>query len=424
MAKERAKQEKAAKFEEKKAAKEARAKAAATPSKRKENKESAEVLPPYQEKTPKGEKKILESLEDAHRKAYIPSVVESAWYDWWEKEGFHEPQFTEDGNVKPRGHFVISEPPPNVTGALHCGHALATSLQDTMIRWNRMRGYTTLYLPGCDHAGISTQSVVENMLWRRQQKTRHDLGRPKFVETVQEWKEEYHQKINKVLRRMGGSELRDLGRLPYPMIRRKGEAGFTRVTWDRALEVISSRIRATSPDRLGFYLTSRGQPNETYFAAQKAVRAMGTNSIDNAARVCHSPSTFGLKGSLGVAATTCSYSDWIGSDLVVFIGSNVANNQPVSMKYLYKAKKAGTKVVVINSYREPGMDRYWVPSNLESALFGTKIADRFFLVNVGGDIGFLNGALKAMILRGWLDEDFIEQHVSGFNEVGGGSYSS
>lgn len=85
------------------------------------------------------------------------------------------------------------------------GHALPSALQDLLIRWNRMHGKTTLFLPGCDHAGISTQSVVENMLWRREKKTRHDLGRPKFVETVQEWKEEYHQKINKVLKRMGGS---------------------------------------------------------------------------------------------------------------------------------------------------------------------------------------------------------------------------
>jgi valyl-tRNA synthetase len=85
------------------------------------------------------------------------------------------------------------------------GHALGNALQDVMIRWNRMHGKTTLWLPGCDHAGISTQSVVENMLWRRQQKTRHDLGRSKFVETVWEWKNEYHTKINTVLRRMGGS---------------------------------------------------------------------------------------------------------------------------------------------------------------------------------------------------------------------------
>ena len=219
------------------------------------------------------------------------------------------------------------------------------------------------------------------------------------------------------LRRMSGGELRSLGRLPYPMIRRPGEAGFSQIDWDEALETLSARIRASSPDRLGFYLTSRGQPNETYYAAQKAVRAMGTNSIDNAARVCHSPSTFGLKGSLGVGATTCSYTDWIGSDLVVFIGSNVANNQPVAMKYLYKAKKAGTKVVTINSYREPGMERYWVPSNAESAVFGTRITDRFFLVNVGGDIGFLNGTLKVMIERDWVDRAFVEAHVSGFEEL-------
>ncbi len=219
------------------------------------------------------------------------------------------------------------------------------------------------------------------------------------------------------LKTKSGSELRDLGRLPYPMIRRKGEPGFTRASWDEALDEIASRIRASSPDRTGYYLTSRGQPNENYFAAQKAVRAMGGSSIDNAARVCHSPSTFGLKGALGVAATTCSYSDWIGSDLVVFVGSNVANNQPVAMKYLYKARKAGTRVVMINTYREPGMERYWVPSNLESAVFGTRITDRFFLINVGGDIGFLKGALKHVIGHGWLDDEFVERHTTGFEDL-------
>ena len=213
------------------------------------------------------------------------------------------------------------------------------------------------------------------------------------------------------------AELRDLGRLPYPMVRRRGEPGFTRTGWDDALDLIAERIRASTPDRLGVYLTSRGTPNETYFAAQKAVRAMGTNSVDNAARVCHSPSTFGLKGALGVAATTCSYTDWIGSDLIVFVGANVANNQPVAMKYLYHAKKAGTKVAVVNPYREPGMERYWVPSNVESAVFGTKIADRYFLINVGGDIGFLNGALKHMIERGFLDRGFIEDHTEGFDQL-------
>jgi molybdopterin-dependent oxidoreductase alpha subunit len=212
-------------------------------------------------------------------------------------------------------------------------------------------------------------------------------------------------------------ELRHLGRLPHPMIRRAGDRGFQRISWDDALEAIAERIRASDPDRLGFYLTSRGMPNESYYVAQKAARALGTNSVDNAARVCHSPSTFGLKHALGVGASTCSYADWIGTDLVVFIGSNVANNQPVATKYLHLAKKAGTKVVAINPYREPGMERYWIPSTMESAVFGTKITDRFFMPNIGGDIALLSGTLRHLIEQGWCDEKFIAEHSSGFDEL-------
>ena len=213
------------------------------------------------------------------------------------------------------------------------------------------------------------------------------------------------------------AELRDLGRLPHPMIRRRGDPGFRRTTWDEAYDLIADAIRHTTPDRLGFYLTSRGMPNESYYAAQKAVRALGTNSIDNSARVCHAPSTAGLKTALGAAATTCSYTDWLRADLIVFIGSNIANNQPVATKYLYHAKKAGTKVVVVNTYREPGMERYWIPSVAESALFGTRLADRFFLVNAGGDVGFLNGTLKALIEAHATDRAFIDRHTAGFGEL-------
>ena len=213
------------------------------------------------------------------------------------------------------------------------------------------------------------------------------------------------------------AELRELGRLPHPMLRRAGEPGFSRISWDEAMALMAERVGASDPDRLGFYLTSRGMTNEGYYGVQKAVRALGTNSIDNAARVCHSPSTFGIKEALGVAATTCSYKDWIGTDLVVFIGSNVANNQPVATKYLHLAKKAGTKVASVNPYREPGMERYWIPSSIESALFGTKITDRYFQIGIGGDIGFLSGALKHMIEQGWVDRSFVDGHTEGFDEL-------
>lgn len=163
--KERKKAEKAAKFEQKKAKAAAPAAANAKPKEKKVKapKAEEEPLPPYVEETPLGEKKRLRPLDDPQLKAYNPVAVESAWYEWWEKSGFFKPEFTPEGKVKEEGSFVIVIPPPNVTGALHMGHALGNSLQDVMIRWARMSGKTTLWLPGCDHAGISTQSVVENM---------------------------------------------------------------------------------------------------------------------------------------------------------------------------------------------------------------------------------------------------------------------
>ncbi len=219
------------------------------------------------------------------------------------------------------------------------------------------------------------------------------------------------------LRELRARDLRAMGRPSVPMIRRKGEAGFRRISWDEALNTIASHIRQTTPDRTYFYMTSRGIPNETYYAFQKAVRAMGTNNLDNAARICHSPSTFGLKSAVGVAATTCSYADLIGTDLVTFFGSNVASNQPVMMKYLYHAKKAGTQIVSVNPYREPGMEKYWIPSDLESAMFGTRFTDHFYQVRVGGDMAFVHGAAKYIIENQGYDSSFVSEHTEGFEAL-------
>jgi molybdopterin-dependent oxidoreductase alpha subunit len=213
------------------------------------------------------------------------------------------------------------------------------------------------------------------------------------------------------LRNLDAAELRALGRLPYPMVRRKGEPGFTRVGWDEALDLLAGRVRATDPRRLGFYFTSRGLTNENYYVGQKVARFLGTNHVDNSSRICHAPSTNAMKGTLGVAASTCSYSDWIGTDLLVFFGSDVPNNQPVTTKYLFYAKKAGTKILVVNPYREPGLERYWVPSVLESAIFGTKMADDWFQVHTGGDIPFIYGVVKRLLEKGAVDEAFIHEKV-------------
>ena len=219
---------------------------------------------------------------------------------------------------------------------------------------------------------------------------------------------------------LDGRALRALGRLPFPMRRRSGDPGFVRISWDEALDEVAAHVRAADPRRLAFYLTSRGITNETYYVAQKLARALGTNHVDNAARICHAPSTVALRAALGVAASTCSYQDWLEADWIVFFGSDVPNNQPVTTKYLYYAKTrpdGGARIAVVNPLREPGLERYWVPSVFESAVFGTKLADDWFAVHTGGDRAFLVGVLKALCADGGLDERFLAAHTSGFDAV-------
>ncbi|KAA8533888.1 hypothetical protein F0562_031405 [Nyssa sinensis] len=147
--------------------------------------------------TPAGEKKHLSSQM---AKQYNPIAVEKSWYPWWEESGFF---VADSSSIKPP--FVIVLPPPNVTGALHIGHALTCSIQDTIIRWRRMSGYNTLWVPGMDHAGIATQVVVEKKIMRERRLTRHDLGREKFLSEVWDWKNEYGGAILKQLRCLGAS---------------------------------------------------------------------------------------------------------------------------------------------------------------------------------------------------------------------------
>jgi molybdopterin-dependent oxidoreductase alpha subunit len=219
------------------------------------------------------------------------------------------------------------------------------------------------------------------------------------------------------LRRHDGARLRSLGRLGHPMRRRRGEAGFTRISWEEALSALSGAIARTDADRVAVYLTSRGLTNETYYTAGKAARAMGIASVDSAARVCHAPSTLGLKETIGAAASTCSLLDLIESDLVVLWGSNPANNQPVLMKHLYLARKRGCRVVVVNPYLEPGLDRYWVPSSAESAIFGTKMCDLHVPVRPGGDVALANAVLKVLIAGDRVDAGFIEARTTGWDDL-------
>ena len=132
-------------------------------------------------------------------KTYDPKKVEDRWYSFWEENGFFHSEV--DGSKTP---FTIVIPPPNVTGVLHMGHGLNNTIQDILIRWKRMKGHNTLWLPGTDHAGIATQNVVEKEL-AKEGTSRHDVGRERFIELVWQWKKKYGSTIIRQLRKFGAS---------------------------------------------------------------------------------------------------------------------------------------------------------------------------------------------------------------------------
>ena len=133
-------------------------------------------------------------------KVYDPASVEKKWYKYWEEHRYFHAEVEAD--KKP---FSIVIPPPNITGQLHMGHALDNTLQDILIRWHRMMGDNTLWMPGYDHAGLATQIKVEEVLKKEEGKTRYDLGREEFIKRVWEWKDKYGDRIIEQLKSLGVS---------------------------------------------------------------------------------------------------------------------------------------------------------------------------------------------------------------------------
>src|SRR5437867_9952746 len=131
---------------------------------------------------------------------YDPHAAQQRWLDFWEQQAYFHSR--PDPNRQP---YCIVIPPPNVTGALHMGHALNNTLQDVLIRWRRMQGYNALWMPGTDHAGIATQAVVERLIFQQEKKTRRDLGRDELVKRIWQWKDKYEARIIEQLKQLGAS---------------------------------------------------------------------------------------------------------------------------------------------------------------------------------------------------------------------------
>lgn len=191
-------------------------------------------------------------------KHFDPNSIEKKWYQTWENKGYFKPQ---NPDAAP---YSIMIPPPNVTGSLHMGHAFQDTIMDTLIRYHRMKGDSTLWQPGTDHAGIATQMVVERQL-AAQGLSRHDLGRDKFIDKIWEWKEESGGTITKQLRRMGASA--DWSRERFTMDEGLSEAvkevfvklyeedliyrGKRLVNWDPVLHTAVSDLEVVSTEEQG-----------------------------------------------------------------------------------------------------------------------------------------------------------------------------
>lgn len=333
------------------------------------------------------------------------------------------------GKTKHKGPIKLSKKPsPKLWASfapMGLGKVKPKHIRDTMkVAWenkdNLPYAYRILTQGVCDGCALGVSGLYDQTLAGPHIcTTRLNVLRLNTMPAIDpKWFEDIHQ-----LKQMDSTALRKLGRIPYPLIRKKGDNAFTRISWDDALDQIAAKINSIDKQQLAFYLTARGITNEVYYTAAKVARFIGTNHIDNASRICHSPSKTALKRSLGIGASSCNYSDWIGTDVLIFWGSVAANNQPVSTKYMYAAKKKGTKIIVINPYKEPAMEKYWVPSIPESALFGTKIADDFYQVNIGGDIAFMNGVIKHWFdmeehaPHSALDHEFIQAHTTGIQDL-------
>ena len=191
-------------------------------------------------------------------KTYTPNDIEQRWYNTWEEKGYF--------SAKQEGEsFCIMIPPPNVTGSLHMGHAFQDTIMDALTRYHRMKGNSTLWQPGTDHAGIATQMVVERLI-NKEGKTRHDYGREAFIKRIWEWKEESGGTITKQLRRMGASldwererftmdeGLSDAVKEVFVTLHEEGliYRGKRLVNWDPVLHTAVSDLEVLSEEENGY----------------------------------------------------------------------------------------------------------------------------------------------------------------------------
>jgi len=213
------------------------------------------------------------------------------------------------------------------------------------------------------------------------------------------------------------AELLELGRIPTPLIRHRSENGLTPITWEEALDTIAERAKKADPRRTAWFAGAQTLTNEAAFTFRQIALGLGCPNVDSSLRFGYGAAVAGLADVFGVAAPTSSLKDLLGTDLLVLWGADPSATHPVVMKYLHLAKEQGTRIAVVDPRREERLVKYWVPSLLDSAVFGTRLMDDYYVVRKGGDIAFMNGVMKTLSERNGFDQDFLNQKATGQDDL-------
>jgi molybdopterin-dependent oxidoreductase alpha subunit len=241
----------------------------------------------------------------------------------------------------------------------------------------------------------SLQAMVADMAGRIE---------PKFFE------EYTHEK----LRTLSPRELESAGRITTPLYSGPLDDRYRPIDWSDAMDRIGAAFGRTKPDRTFFYFSGRSS-NEAGFLLQMVARLWGTNNVNNCSFYCHQASGVGLSSVTGSGTATLDLEDVDQCDTLFLIGGNPASNHPRFMRTLMEIKRRGGKVVVINPLKELGLERFKVPSDVRSLLFGTRIADLYLMPTIGGDIALLTGIAKVVLERGGVDEAYVREHTAEFD---------
>jgi molybdopterin-dependent oxidoreductase alpha subunit len=217
------------------------------------------------------------------------------------------------------------------------------------------------------------------------------------------------------LRAMTPRQLELSGRISEPLHLAAGATHFRVTTWDHALATIGQRMKDAGPARSFFYASGRAS-NEAGFLLQLLARRFGTNYVNNCSYYCHQASGVGLSQAIGTGAGTVKLDDLDHADLYILIGANPASNHPRLMRTLMQLRRRGGKIIVINPLRETGLERFRVPSDVRSLLFGSGIASVYVQPHAGGDLALLAGVAKEVLERGGQDSAFITTHTEGFDQ--------